>query len=130
MKITRRKLAPYTDPFFVKGDFKLLKFNYFPFEFIKRRFLLWQIYRKFKMIWYQDRAFEKYGLDDIIGSNVKEFARERGLATLSCYDTLKNVIKNDWVKFTTHPKFSNNNIKLWYSVMMYNFLKESSRDIN
>jgi hypothetical protein len=40
------------------------------------------------------------------------------------------VIKNDWVKFTTHPKFKNNNTKLWYSVMMYNFLKESSRDIN
>lgn len=49
---------------------------------------------------------------------------------MSCYDTLKNVIKNDWVKYTTHPKFRNNNIKLWYSVMMYNFLKDSSRDIN
>jgi len=129
-KITGRKLGPYQDPFFVRGNFKLIRFNYFPFEFLKRRFLLWQIYRKFKMIWYQDRAFEKYGLDDIIGSNIKEIARERGLATLSCYDTLKNVIKNDWVKFTTHPKFRNNNIKLWYSVMMYNFLKESSRDIN
>jgi hypothetical protein len=37
------------------------------------------------------------------------------------------VIRHDWVKFTTHPKFTNNNIKLWYAVMMYNFLKESSR---
>lgn len=74
-KITGRKLGPYTDPFFVRGNFSLIKFNYFPFEFLKRRFLLWQIYRKFKMIWYQDRAFEKYGLDDIIGSNIKEIAR-------------------------------------------------------
>jgi hypothetical protein len=30
-------------------------------------------------------AFERYGLDDIIGSKIKHFARERGLATLSCY---------------------------------------------
>lgn len=37
------------------------------------------------MIWYQDRAFEKYGLDDIIGSAVKNIARERGLASISCY---------------------------------------------
>lgn len=40
------------------------------------------------------------------------------------------MVKNDWVKFMTHPKFNNNNVKLWYSVMMYNFLKEASRDIN
>ena len=69
-------------------------------------------------------------MDDIIGSKVKHIARERGLATLSCYETLKNVVRFDWVKFTTHPKFKNNNVKLWYSVMMYNFLKESSREIN
>ena len=56
-KLTRRKLAPYEDPFFVRGNFRLFRFNYFPFEMVKRRFLLWQIYRKFKMIWYQDRAF-------------------------------------------------------------------------
>jgi len=37
------------------------------------------------MIWWQDRAFERFGLDDVIGSNIKEIARERGLATLSCY---------------------------------------------
>ena len=69
-------------------------------------------------------------MKDIIGSKIKYFARERGLATLSCYDTLKNVIKYDWIKTTTHPKFKNNNVKLWYSVMLYNFLKESSREIN
>jgi len=66
-------------------------------------------------------------LNDIEGSSIKHFARERGLATLSCYDTLKNVVRYDWVKFTTHPKFKNNNVKLWYAVMMYDFLKESSR---
>lgn len=76
-------------------------------------------------------AFEKYGMDDIEGSRIKEFARERGLAALSCYETLKNLIRYDWVQFTTNEKFmSNNNAKLWYSIIMYNFLKESSRDLN
>jgi hypothetical protein len=56
-KITKRKLDLYKDPFFVRGNFKLLRFDYMPFEFLKRRFLRWQISRKFKMIWYQDRAF-------------------------------------------------------------------------
>lgn len=70
-KITRKKLGPYSDPFFVRGNFEILKFDYWPFEMIKRQFLLWQIYRKFKMVWFQDRAFEKYGMDDIIGSNIK-----------------------------------------------------------
>lgn len=129
-KIKKVPPPPYKDPFFVRGNFQILKFNYFPFEYVKRQFLLFQIRRRFKMIWEQDRAFEMYGLDDVIGNEIKEIARERGLATLSCYETLKNVIKNDWVKFTTHPKFKNTNTKLWYSVMMYNFLKESSREIN
>lgn len=69
-------------------------------------------------------------MDDIVGSSVKVFARERGLAALTCYDTLKNVLKNDWVKITTHPKFEHNNTKLWYSVMMYHFLRETNKDLN
>lgn len=54
---------------------------------------------------------------------------ERGFAPLTCYETLKNVVKNDWVKITTHPRF-NNNTKLWYSVMMYHFLSQSNKDMN
>lgn len=56
-KLLRVKLEPYEDPWFIKGDFSVFKFNFFPFEFFKRRFLLWQIRRKFTMIWLQDRAF-------------------------------------------------------------------------
>ena len=89
--------------------------------------MIWQINKKFRKLWLEDRAFEIFGMDDVTGKYIKQLARERGLATLSCYETLKRVVKNDWVKFTTHPKFKNNNVKLWYSVMMYNFLKESSR---
>lgn len=83
--VTRKTLEPYQDPWFVKGYFDIFKFNYFPFEPLKCRFLIWQIDRKFRMISEQDRAFEKFGMDDIVGSNIKSFARERGLATLSCY---------------------------------------------
>lgn len=129
-KLFRVQLKPYKDPWFVRGDFEVCKLNFFPFENIKRAFLMWQINRRFRQIWEQDRAFEQFGMDDVIGRKIKDLARERGLAALSCYETLKNVVKNDWVKFTTHPKFKNNNVKLWYSVMMYNFMKESSRDIN
>ena len=69
-------------------------------------------------------------MDDIIGNNIKSFSRERGLAALTCYDTLKNVLKNDWVKHITHPKFENNNSKLWYAVMMYHFLSQTNKDLN
>ena len=104
-KITKKELAPYEDPFFITGNYSIFKFNYFPFEYIKRQFLLFQIRRKFRIIQKQDIAFEEYGMDDIIGNNIKDFARERGMAALTCYDTLKNVLKNDWVLTTTHPKF-------------------------
>lgn len=55
---------------------------------------------------------------------------ERGLASLTCYETLKNVVKNDWGKVTTHPRFDNNNTKLWYGVMLYRFLSQSNRDLS
>ena len=55
-KLLRKNPPPYRDPFFVIGNFRFLQFNYFPFELFKRWFLLWQIRRKFKVLWYQDRA--------------------------------------------------------------------------
>lgn len=128
-KITQRKLEEYRDPWWIKGDFTIFKFNYFPFEYLKRIFLRWQINKHFRTVQEEDTAFEKFGMEDIQGYAIRDFARERGLATLSCYITLKNVVANDWVKVTTHPKFTNNT-KLWYSVMMYHFMKEASRDLN
>lgn len=68
-------------------------------------------------------------MDDFKIYDIKYFAMERGFAPLTCYETLKNVVKNDWVKITTHPRF-NNNTKLWYSVMMYHFLSQSNKDMN
>lgn len=62
--------------------------------------------------------------------DIKYFAMERGLCPITCYETLKNVVKNDWVKITTHPRFYSNNTKLWYSVMMYHFLSQSNKDLN
>lgn len=69
-------------------------------------------------------------MKDIKGKSIKDFARERGFAALTCYDTLKDVVKNDWVKITTHPKMQDNNTKIWYSVMMYNFLSKTNHDLN
>jgi hypothetical protein len=31
------------DPKWIKGDFKLLRFNFFPFEYFKRKLLIFQI---------------------------------------------------------------------------------------
>ena len=129
-KMTKKQLKPYKDPFFIKGDFSIFRLNYFPFEYFKRKFLLFQISRKFKILQMQDEAFEKYGMKDIEGTSIKDFARERGFAALTCYDTLKNVLNNDWVKIITHPKFKDNNTKIWYSVMMYHFLAQTNHDLN
>jgi len=68
-------------------------------------------------------------MDDIEGYNIKHYARERGFPAISCYITLKNLVKNDWVKITTHPKFTDNT-KLWYSVMMYRFMSQTNKDLN
>lgn len=69
-------------------------------------------------------------MEDFKIYDIKYFAMERGLAPLVCYETLKNVVKNDWVKVTTHPRFKSNNLKLWYSVMMYQFLSQANKDLN
>lgn len=92
--------------------------------------MLWQINNKFTAIKEQDLAFERYGMNDIKLYEIKYFARERGLVALTCYETLRNVINNDWVKITTHPRLASNNSKLWYSVMMHNFMALSNKDLN
>lgn len=69
-------------------------------------------------------------MNDLKLYEFKFYARERGLAALTCYETLRNVINNDWVKITTHPRFASNNTKLWYSVMMYNFMAQANKDLN
>ena len=61
-KALRKKLPRYQDPWWLQGNFKILKFNYFPFEWLKRRFLIFQINYKFRILKRQDRAFEKYGM--------------------------------------------------------------------
>jgi len=58
-------------------------------------------------------------MNDVVGIKIKNIARQRGLPTLSCYESLKNVVKNDWIDKNKEGLFSDNNIKLWYSVMLY-----------
>ncbi len=43
------QVAPkYEDPWFIKENFKIFKFNYGPFEILKRKYLISQIDKKFK----------------------------------------------------------------------------------
>lgn len=92
--------------------------------------MLSQIDKKYIEIKEQDLAFERYGMNDFKIYDIKHFAMMRGFAPLTCYEALLNVVKNDWIKITTHPKFISNNTRLWYSVMMYHFLSQSNKDLN
>lgn len=57
VKYTKKELSSYEDPWFVKGNFKFLELNYFPFEYFKRKLLLFQIRNHFKHISNEDLAF-------------------------------------------------------------------------
>ena len=57
---------PYKDPFYVKGDFKLLKLNFEPFEFFKRKLLIFQIERHLNRITREDKAFEMNGYHKLV----------------------------------------------------------------
>jgi LETM1 and EF-hand domain-containing protein 1 len=129
-KLQKKTAPPYKDPWWIMENFRVFEFNYYPFEDLKRRWLLRQINNKFVATKEEDLAFDRYGMNDVKLEQMKLFARERGLATLTCYETLRNVINNDWVKVVTHPRFTSNNARLWYSVLMYSFMEKSNRDLN
>lgn len=65
--ISGENLQQYKDPYYIGGNFEILKFNYYPFEAIKKRFLMIQIDQKLKKINKQDKAFLRYGMNDVIG---------------------------------------------------------------
>lgn len=69
-------------------------------------------------------------MEDVKGFHIKHFARKRGIPTLSCYESLLSVIQNDWVPTMKDPKFQDNNVKLWYSVMLYDILKKNGHEMN
>ncbi|KAL4463559.1 hypothetical protein ABPG72_018814 [Tetrahymena utriculariae] len=103
--------------------------NFGPFEVLKRQLLLVQIKRHLKLLRLQDQAFFKMGFHDIVGHRITDFARERGITTISCYETLKAVIANEWVNVNINRKF-NNNAMIWYSIMQYDFLRNANNDMN
>ena len=39
-------------------------------------------------------SFFSFGMQDVRGHLIKDIARERGIVSLSCYETLKAVISN------------------------------------
>ena len=56
-KITKKKLEAYCDPWYVQGNFRVFSLNYFPFEYLKRKFLIYQINNNFKTLQKEDEAF-------------------------------------------------------------------------
>jgi hypothetical protein len=49
-KLSGQKAPAYKDPWWIKENFDLLDFNYYPFESLKKKWLLYQINRKFTAI--------------------------------------------------------------------------------
>jgi hypothetical protein len=104
-----------------------IKLNFWPFEFFKRKLLIAQINNHIERLRRQDLAFFKFGMSDVKGHLITDFARERGITTISCYETLKVLIQNDWV--TTCIMISNNSM-LFYAIMQYDFLKNTNQEFN
>lgn len=94
---------------------------------MKRQFLLWQINKHLATLKKQDFAFFKFGLHDIKGHMITDFARERGITTISCYEALKVLIADQWV--TKCMKLSPNTM-VWYAVMQYDFLQNANKELN
>jgi hypothetical protein len=58
---------------------RFLRLNYFPFEFVKRHFLLLQINIHLNNIHKQDQAIAAHGLNDLSTNDVRDLCRIRGL---------------------------------------------------
>lgn len=69
------------------------------------------------------------GFHDIVGHRITDFARERGITTITCYETLKAIMANEWVNVCMNRKFNDNAI-LWYAIMQYDFLRNANNDMN
>jgi hypothetical protein len=89
----RKEPPVFSDPFLRLKNPSFLKFNYFPFEYFKRRFLLYQIDKHQKHIKKQDEACLAYGINDLKISDMKEFSRARGITSITCYESLKSLFK-------------------------------------
>ena len=103
LKYRNRKPPAYKDPKWIKGDFKFLKLNYFPFEFIKRQLLIFQIERHLTRVAREDSAFEANGFRELTKERIAPFMRDRGLTILTCYKAAINFYIEDWIYQTNSP---------------------------
>jgi len=126
--IRRKEAPPFTDPFLKWKDLDFLKFNYFPFEYLKKKFLMYQINQHLHQTKLEDEACLAHGIKDLKISHMKDFSRARGITSITCYESLKGLFNREWLAVTTHPKFDANT-KIWYSVMIYHFLKDKNREL-
>lgn len=69
------------------------------------------------------------GFNDIAGRRITDFARERGITTITCYESLKSILENEWVNICLNRSM-NDNVMLWYSIMQYDFLRNTNNDMN
>lgn len=99
--------------------------NFQPFEFLKKQLLLAQIHTHLRSIKNQDQALLKLGMKDIKGKEITNFARERGITSIACYESLKAFLQNMWIKKTLD--YSNNQM-VWHAIMLYDVLEHANMD--
>lgn len=107
----------YWTRFMAGKDLPMFKFNYGPFEILKRRFLMSQIEKHLKNVKKVDRKLLVDGTLEYKTSVLNEFGRSRGITTSQTSD----ILKNEWLTFSSDPK-ADINQTVWYSLLLHHHL--------
>jgi LETM1 and EF-hand domain-containing protein 1 len=99
-----------------------IKANFRPFEYLKKKFLLFQIERNIKHLKNQDSAFDQYGFDygssEINPDFMLDFGRERGFRSAEEDDLeVEEFMKKNWIPAVKVP--ISNSLYIWQTVLNF-----------
>lgn len=114
----RARGAPAVDwsRFQMLQNFPLLKFNYQPFEFLKRRLLLAQLHSHLGSVRREDQHLLRNGAADLKPDDLREMLRERGLPVPSSPQDMSRLLQ-DWAAANADGKLSNQQL-IWHSLAL------------
>ena len=99
-----------------------IKANFLPFEYLKKKLILFQIERNIKHLKSQDAAFDQYGFDygssEINPDFMLDFGRERGFRSAEEDDVeVEEFVKKHWIPYTKVPL--TNTMYIWHTVLNF-----------
>ena len=99
-----------------------IKANFLPFEYLKKKLLLFQIEKNIKSLKNQDIAFDQYGFDygssEINPDFMLDFGRERGFRIAEEDDIeVEEFVKKNWIPYVKVPL--TNTMYIWHTVLNY-----------